>query len=1065
MAGVFATQQPEMVDEAQSDARLFSADHAQSEIDSTLLDPMDTSPIKWSPAQQPETDPETNAQPVASTSPQNHLQFYSRPGTSFANPVPRYIATIDDPYPWGPLLGSPFVRPRFAFSPKSRTANRMKSNPIAIAIPSFNRTKQTSFTARNGSTFVGLNHTARPLWNNQAVNGTSLLTSGVSSVANRGLASNNFQRINIHSQGAALKPDRSSSLLSGFSSLPRKRSIDEGATSNPPQQVPDNSNNIPITPSAKYRRVDQKGSRSSPVVPDGTGQVMATGPQTGEVYDKSESEPTATDNSEGNLSTHTRDANSSVISTPKHKPIENLISESRVQGLTSESQANIAKATTQGPGGNFPAHSRVSPSSSPRGPKPIEGPTHPFEVRGVIPQWHDSVPHGPMRIPGSWPEELHLDPIANVREGCNDSLQVTPLPIPTAFHGSAISSPDHQDGQQQISRSWQETFYNARNSTVGRVVRKAFSYAWSTVARLFKPSPVSSRRTAAVSASPTRANLRNFPEQQRQRLKSHQWRKERGYPTVEHYPFPELSLDIPHYPAGAAPQTESMAEVRGPSVSKKPTGTPKRPRKRIGTSGPRTVSLKEEEKHGKEKRARVESLSPRLKRRLLAGSRLSRWRNTLRERALAHALETTEHDAIRPLQPSAKALSVNQIESKRSTLIQPRAPIEPKQKLKRVRFQEPLTETLTPKPPALLTELAPHLTPPSPEIDRVARRTEQQIVEEKENVPPAPEAAKKVEHAARDDELQTRDDEWLRTKFPFGRPVSAVRLFYPVQKPLPPGRTESIYAAEWRKIEEEKIAKLKPTRVRPEGPAVRPLPPKWETKISEIKSMPNNRQIATTLSGDPLTKRDLATCYTPMAWLNDEIINSYLALIVDYLRRSHGNAGRHDKPRFHAFNTFFFSNLRDKGYQSVRRWATRAKIGGEALLNVDTVFIPVHNSAHWTLIVVRPGERTIEHFDSLGSLSRRHVGLVQGWLRAELASHYVEEEWTVLPSISPQQDNGSDCGVFLLSTAKAVAIGLEPLSYGAKDIVVLRRKIVAELMNGGLEGDFDPTSGGGDPLL
>ncbi|RHZ49651.1 SUMO protease ULP1 [Aspergillus thermomutatus] len=1060
MAGVFATQQPEMVDEAERDARLLSADYAQSEIDNTSFDPMDTSPIRWSPAQQPETI----AQPVGSISPQNHVLSHSHLGRFLANPVPRYVATIDDPYPAFRMFNSPFVRPRFAFSPKSRAASRMKSNPIAIAItkPSFNRAKQTSFAARNGSTFVGLNHTTRPLWNNPAVNGTSLLTSGVSSLANRGLAWNNFRKLNMPSQGGAPKPDRSASLLSGFSSLPRKRSIDEGPTSDPPQQVPDNSN-IPVTPSAKYRRVDQKGSRVSPVVPDGTVQVMAADPQTGEVCDQADSEPTATDNSEGNLSTHTRDANSSVISTPKHKAIEGLISESRVQDLTSEGQANVAQATTQRPAGKFPAHARVSPSSSPHGPKPIEGPIHPFEVSGVI-QWSNSFPHGPMRIPGSWPEEFDFDSIANVREGCNDPLQFTPLPIPTAFYGSAIPSPEYQDGQQ-IAGSWQETFYKARNSTVGRVVSKAFSYAWSTVTRLFKPSPVSSRRTAAaVSTSPTRANLRNFPEEQRQRLKSHQWRKERGYPTVEHYPFPELSLNIPHCPAGAASQTEAMAEVRDPSVSKKPTGTPRQPRKRIGTSGPRTVSFKEQEKHGKEKRARVESLSPRLKRCLLAGNRLRRWRNTRRERALAHALETTEHDAVRPLQPSAKSLSVNHIESKRSTLIQPRATIEPKPKLKRVRFQEPLTETFTPTPPALLTELAPHLTPPSPKIDRVAQRTEQ-IVEEKENVPPTTEAAKKVELASRDDELQTRADDWLRAEFPFGRPVSAVRLFYPVQKPLPPGRTESIYAAEWRKIEEEERAKQKPTRVRPEGPAVRPLPPKWETKLSEIKTMPNSRQIATTLSGDPLTKRDLATCYTPMAWLNDEIINSYLALIVDYLRRSHGNAGRHDKPRFHAFSTFFFSNLRDKGYQSVRRWATRAKIGGEALLNVDTVFIPVHNSAHWTLIVVRPGERTIEHFDSLGSLSRRHVGLVQGWLRAELASRYVEEEWTVLPSSSPQQDNGSDCGVFLLSTAKAVAIGLEPLSYGAKDIVVLRRKIVAELMNGGLEGDFDPTSGGGEPLL
>ncbi|GIJ86337.1 hypothetical protein Asppvi_005224 [Aspergillus pseudoviridinutans] len=1055
MAGVFATQQLEKADETVRDAPMLPTDRALSEIDNALLDPMDTSSIKSSPAQQPETD----SQPVGSSPPQDHVQTYSHLGPSFANPVPRYVATIDDPHPWGPLFGSPFVRPRFAFSPKSRAATRMKSNPIAVAKPSVNRTKQTSFAARNGSAFVGLNHTARPFWNNRVVNGTSLLAGGVPSVANRGLAWTNFQKVNLPSQGQALKSDRSVSLLSGFSSLPRKRSIDEGATSNPTQEVLDDSNNIP---SAKYRRVDQSGSRSSPVLP---------GSQTGEACGKADSAPTAADNSEGNMPIHTGKASSTVISSPKHKAIESLISESRVEGLTSESQLNIAEATTQSSGGNFPAHSRISPSLCPRGSKPIEGPKpiegaiRPFEVRGVIHQWHDSFPHGPMRIPGSWPEGFHFDPIANVRKGCNDSLQVTPLRISTAFQSSAIPSPEHEDGQQ-ISRSWQETLFNARNSIVGRVVRKAFSYAWSTVTRLFKPSAGSSRRTAAaVSTSPTRANLRNFPEQQRQLLKSHQWRKERGYPTVEQYPFPELSLDIPLYPTGAASQTESMADVRGLSVSKKPTGTPRQPRRRIGTSGPRPVSLKEQEKHGKENRARVESLSPRLKRRLLAGTRLSRWRNARRQRALAHALETTEHDAVRPLQPSAKPLSISLIGSRRSTLMQPRATTEPKAKLKRVRFQEPLTETPTTTAPALLTELAPHLTPPSPKVDRVAQRTEQQIVEEKENVPPATDAAKKVELAARDDELRTRRDDWLRAEFPFGRPVSAVRLFYPVKKPLPPGRTESIYAAEWRKIEEEQKAKLKPTRVKPEGPAVRPLPPKWETKVSEIKSMPNNRQIATTLSGDPLTKRDLATCYTPMAWLNDEIINSYLALIVDYLRRSHGNAGRHDKPRFHAFNTFFFSNLRDKGYQSVRRWATRAKIGGEALLNVDTVFIPVHNSAHWTLIVVRPGERTIEHFDSLGSLSRRHVGLVQGWLRAELASRYVEEEWTVLPSISPQQDNGSDCGVFLLSTAKAVAIGLEPLSYGAKDIVVLRRKIVAELMNGGLEGDFDPTSGGGEPLL
>jgi Ulp1 family protease len=227
----------------------------------------------------------------------------------------------------------------------------------------------------------------------------------------------------------------------------------------------------------------------------------------------------------------------------------------------------------------------------------------------------------------------------------------------------------------------------------------------------------------------------------------------------------------------------------------------------------------------------------------------------------------------------------------------------------------------------------------------------------------------------------------------------------------------------------------------------------------------DDEPLATTLRGAKLTKMDLMTCYKPMAWLNDEIINGYLELIVAYLRRISGNTGRNQKPRYHAFSTFFFSNLRQKGYAGVAKWATRAKIGGEGLLNVDTVFIPVHNSAHWTLMVVKPSIRTIEHFDSLGSLSPAYVALAKGWLRGELGQLYVDEEWSVLPSISPQQDNGSDCGVFLLSTAKSVAVGLEPLSYGATDISLLRQKIVAELMHGGLEGEFDPAGESGELRL
>ncbi|KAK2794281.1 Smt3-specific protease [Onygenales sp. PD_12] len=300
----------------------------------------------------------------------------------------------------------------------------------------------------------------------------------------------------------------------------------------------------------------------------------------------------------------------------------------------------------------------------------------------------------------------------------------------------------------------------------------------------------------------------------------------------------------------------------------------------------------------------------------------------------------------------------------------------------------------------------------------------------------------------------TRSVHWLESDTPMGRPISSVRAYDPlsrVAEPAVPG-TEGTVRPE---TADQGAQDNMPLPISPEISIVKDLPASWEAKVDGAMGLSDKSRLGTTLSGDPLTRKDLATCYTRLAWLNDEVINAYLALIVDYARRVSGNSGRHEKPKYHAFNSFFFSNLRDKGYESVRRWATRAKIGGENLLGVETVFVPVHNSYHWTLMVIRPVARTIEHFDSLGSLSAAHVARAKEWLRGELGSLFVEEEWRVLPSVSPQQNNGSDCGVFLLTTAKLVALE-QPLKYGAGDIPEIRKRIVAELMNGGFEGEFDP---------
>ena len=257
---------------------------------------------------------------------------------------------------------------------------------------------------------------------------------------------------------------------------------------------------------------------------------------------------------------------------------------------------------------------------------------------------------------------------------------------------------------------------------------------------------------------------------------------------------------------------------------------------------------------------------------------------------------------------------------------------------------------------------------------------------------------------------------WFESDSPMRRPISSVRLFYPSSSVIPPGRSPPVYEREWRELEKQRAAKEK-ERIKEltglEERAVRPLVNDWNTRVDEAMGSSDSAQIATTIAGHPLTRRDLYTCYRTGAWLNDEVINGYLALIIDYLSHNSGSLSLDNlskTPKYHAFNSFFFSNLRDKGFNSVRRWTKRAGIGGNALLDVDTVFVPVHNGAHWTLIVVKPKIKTIAHYDSLGSLSSTFVRIVKDWLRGELGSLYNDDEWIILPSESPQQTMGATVG-------------------------------------------------------
>ena len=273
-----------------------------------------------------------------------------------------------------------------------------------------------------------------------------------------------------------------------------------------------------------------------------------------------------------------------------------------------------------------------------------------------------------------------------------------------------------------------------------------------------------------------------------------------------------------------------------------------------------------------------------------------------------------------------------------------------------------------------------------------------------------------------------------------------------------------------RKQAEEEEQRKKTSLRMPIEKVIQPLTSEWEQRVDFAMALAPTKVIAHTSRGTPISRRDIGrvlpqrgTGDPPSGWLNDTVIDAYLQAIVDHGNEAAGQK-RGETPKFHAFNSFFYNNLREGGADKVKRWATKAKIGGKDLLKVDWVFIPVNmNENHWTLLAVSPIRRTVEYYDSFHGGNQRQIQDTINWLQSELGSEYRGDEWRIIedPAMpgrgkGPRQTNGSDCGVHAVTTAKMISLGVDPMAYSREDVPMQRRRLVAELINGGFSGDFKP---------
>ncbi|XP_071937784.1 ubiquitin-like-specific protease ESD4 [Coffea arabica] len=203
--------------------------------------------------------------------------------------------------------------------------------------------------------------------------------------------------------------------------------------------------------------------------------------------------------------------------------------------------------------------------------------------------------------------------------------------------------------------------------------------------------------------------------------------------------------------------------------------------------------------------------------------------------------------------------------------------------------------------------------------------------------------------------------------------------------------------------------------------AFKPLTEEEETEVNRALSNSSRRKLLVTHENSNISiTGEVLQCLRPRAWLNDEVINLYLELLKERERR--------EPKKFlncHFFNTFFFKKLvSGKGgynYQSVRRWTSQKKLG-YCIFDCDKIFVPIHKEVHWCLAVINKKDEKFQYLDSLGGVDSQVIKVLARYIVDEVkdkcgkgidVSSWQQEFVADLP----EQENGFDCGVFMIKYA------------------------------------------------
>uniref|UniRef100_A0A3Q3L9X9 SUMO specific peptidase 1 n=1 Tax=Mastacembelus armatus TaxID=205130 RepID=A0A3Q3L9X9_9TELE len=233
------------------------------------------------------------------------------------------------------------------------------------------------------------------------------------------------------------------------------------------------------------------------------------------------------------------------------------------------------------------------------------------------------------------------------------------------------------------------------------------------------------------------------------------------------------------------------------------------------------------------------------------------------------------------------------------------------------------------------------------------------------------------------------------------------------------------------------VEETKPLEDKPEFPE---LTQEMEAEVNRVLRGGNPHEVLSEGFGLSLTRKDLQTL-SSLNWLNDEVINFYMNLLVERSKEP-------SLPSVNTFNTFFYPKLRSSGYSAVRRWTKKTDI-----FSKDILLVPVHLGVHWCLSVVDFRKKAIMYFDSMGGNNDEACKILFEYLQQESKDKKGKKldtsGWTLHSKRRneiPQQMNGSDCGMFTCKYADYITKD-KPITFTQTHMPYFRRRMVWEIVN------------------